>query len=180
MLRTAINEPNVQVVNLGHSLVVRGTVADGAQFQNVSDIIARFDKMKSQGGDISIVNAVTLNRPMADIRNSVSSIPGAKNVRVDPDGKGNVIVSGAVPDARTAQLVLDRVKGVVGPYLASDGKMIDRISTDTVSEVDIKVYVLEVDNTAQSQLGVSLQSATAVGNTVLLGPPIFPILETPV
>jgi pilus assembly protein CpaC len=41
--------------------------------------------------------------------------------------------------------------------------------------------VLEVDNTAQSQLGVSLQSATSVGNgTVLLGPPIFPILETPV
>jgi pilus assembly protein CpaC len=184
MLRTAINEPNVQVVNFGHALVVRGTVPDGAHFQTVSDIIARFDKMKlgaAQGGDFSVVNAVTINRPLSEMQDAVAKLPGAANVRVEPDGKGNVIVSGNVPNARVAQEILDKARGLAGTYLATDGQMINRISTDTVSQVNIKVYVLEVDNTAQSQLGVLLQSGiTQPGNSqVILAPPFFPLLETP-
>ena len=43
MLRSAISAPNVQVVNFDHSIVVRGTVSDGAQFQQIADIVARFE-----------------------------------------------------------------------------------------------------------------------------------------
>ena len=186
LLRSAINEPNVQVVNFGHALVVRGTVADGAHFQNVSDIIARFDKMKlgsAGGGDFSIVNAVTINRPLSQLQKEVSSLPGASNVRVEPDGKGNVIVSGTAPDARTAQAILDKAKGLAGTYLSSDGQLINRIATDTISQVNIKVYVLEVDNTASSQLGVALNAGStqggAAGGQITVGPPVFPILELP-
>ena len=91
-------------------------------------------------------------------------IPGAGEIRVDPDGKGNVIVSGRVRDAQTVAAILERARGLAGPYLASDGKLIDRISTDTNTQIDIKVYVLEVDNTAAKNLGVQLQSATFFGN----------------
>ena len=42
MLRSAISEPNVQVVSFDHNIVVRGTVSDGAQFQQIADIISRF------------------------------------------------------------------------------------------------------------------------------------------
>ena len=47
-----------------------------------------------------------------------------------------------------------------GPYLASNGQLIDRLNSLSNSQIDIKVYVLEVDKTAQSNLGLSLQSAT--------------------
>ncbi len=72
---------------------------------------------------------------------------------MDPDGKGNVIVSGNATDAVTAQAILDRARGLAGPYLASNGQLIDRINSMSNSQIDIKIYVLEVDKTAQSNLG---------------------------
>ncbi len=184
MLRTSIDEPGVQVVSFRDSVVVRGTVADGAHYSSLNDILSRFgDYAKAQ--KYSIVNAVTVAHPLGDLQKDLASVAGADDIRVDPDGKGNVIVSGHVHDAQTAQAILDRAKGLAGPYLAADGKLLDRISTDTTSQIDVKVYVLEVDHTAQNDLGLDLQSATFNSNCIytptcwISGGPSFPIVEAP-
>ena len=163
MLRSAISAPSVQVVNFDHSIVVRGTVSDGAQFQQIADIIARFEPfVKAQSPAVVIVNAVTITQNLGDLQRAIASIPGASGVRVDPDGKGNVIVSGNATDAVTAQAILDRARGLAGPYLASNGQLIDRLNSLTDSLIDIKVYVLEVDKTATSNLGIQLYGAQPV------------------
>lgn len=180
MLRTSIDEPGVQVVSFRGSVVVRGTVQDGAHFTTLNDILGRFtDFAKKQNS--TIVNAVTVAHPLGDLQKDIASIPGADQIRVDPDGKGNVIVSGHVHDEQTAQAILERAKGLAGPYLAADGKLLDRISTDTTSQIDIKVYVLEVDHTVLNNLGLQLQSAIYQpgGQGYLLGGPSFPVVEQP-
>jgi pilus assembly protein CpaC len=179
MLRSAIAQPSVEVVSFNHSIVVRGTVSDGAAFAQVTDILSRFDPVvKAQKA--TLVNAVTITQALGGLQRSIASIPGASDIRVDPDGKGNVIVSGNATDAVTAQAILDRARGLAGPYLASDGKLIDRLNSLSTSLVDIKVYVLEVDKTAQSNLGVQLQQGIPQpGGTVTLAPPLFPIYELP-
>jgi pilus assembly protein CpaC len=180
MLRTSIDDPNVQVVSFSHSIVVRGTVRDGAEYQSLSDILSRFDKTAGSQR-YSIVNVVQVAHPLGSLQHDVAGIPGASDIRVDPDGKGNVIVSGHVHDFATEQAILARARGIAGPYLATDGKLIDRISTDTTSQIDIKLYVLEVDNTAMKNLGVQLQSAIfQPGGTYTIGPPSFPAVESPV
>src|SRR5580704_7666301 len=96
MLRSAISAPGVQVVSFDHSIVVRGTVSDGAQFQQINDIVLRFtDVMKGQGA--VLVNAVTITQNLGNLQRSIANISGASNIRVDPAGKGNVIVSGNAP-----------------------------------------------------------------------------------
>ncbi len=182
MLRSAISSPTVQVVSFDHSIVVRGTVSDGAQFQQIADIINRFQPvLKAQ--EAVLVNAVTISQNLGNLQRSIGNIAGASDIRVDPDGKGNVIVSGNATDAVTAQAILDRARGLAGPYLASNGQLIDRINAISNSQIDIKVYVLEVDKTAQSNLGLSLNSATfqpAVNpTTYTIGSPSFPVVESP-
>lgn len=179
MLRSAISAPTVQVVSFDHSIVVRGTVSDGAQFQQISDIVGRFDLvLKAQGA--VLVNAVTISQNLGNLQRAIANIAGASDIRVDPDGKGNVIVSGNATDAVTAQAILDRARGLAGPYLASNGQLIDRLNAMSNSQIDIKVYVLEVDKTAQSNLGVSLQSATFTPTGGYnLTPPLFPVVESP-
>ena len=176
MIRSSVTYPNVQVLSFNDSVVVRGFVTDGAEFATLSDLLGRFDKYAAQQHD-TIVNAVEVAHPLGDIQKALAGIPGAGDIRVDPDGKGNVIVSGRVHDETTAQAVLQRAKGLAGAYLAADGKLIDRIATDTTSQVDVKVYVLEVDNTALKNLGVQLQSATLGNNGYTLGGPSFPVIE---
>jgi pilus assembly protein CpaC len=182
MLRTSIDDPGIQVVSFRNSVVVRGIVADGAHFTTLNDVLGRFDEYAKKQ-NYTIVNAVTVAHPLGDLQKDLASVPGAGDIRVDPDGKGNVIVSGHVHDAQTAQAILERAKGLAGPYLAADGKLLDRIGTDTTSQIDIKVYVLEVDHTALSNLGVQLQSAIfqsgANGTTYTLGAPSFPAVESP-
>jgi Flp pilus assembly secretin CpaC len=180
MLRAAISAPQVQVVSFGHSIVVRGTVGDGAQFQQVTNVIGRFDAMmKEQKG--TIVNAVTITQNLGDLQKAIANIPGATNIRVDPDGKGNVIVSGNATDAVTAQAILDRARGLSGPYLASNGQLIDRLSSLENSQIDIKVYVLEVDKTAQSNLGLQLFAAQPITGQIVPNfiAPAIPFIESP-
>jgi pilus assembly protein CpaC len=180
MLRTSVIDPNVEIVSFGRSIVVRGTVRDGAEYQQLSDILSRFDKVAG-AERYTIVNAAVVAHPLGDLQSEIKNIPGASDIRVDPDGKGNVIVSGHVHDAITEQAVLSRARGMAGQYLSSDGKLIDRLSTDLTSQIDIKVYVLEVDNTAAKNLGIQLQSAIFQPNgTYVLGPPSFPAVEFPV
>lgn len=176
MLRSSIAYPNVQVQSFNNSVVVRGVVADGAEFATLSDLLGRFDTYARSQHD-TIVNAVEVAHPLGDIQQALAGIPGAGDIRVDPDGKGNVIVSGRVHDEATAQAVLQRAKGLSGAYLAANGKLIDRIATDTTSQIDVKVYVLEVDNTAMKNLGVQLQSAVWGNNGYTLGAPSFPVVE---
>ncbi|GAC1567390.1 MAG: hypothetical protein NVS2B3_05280 [Vulcanimicrobiaceae bacterium] len=180
VLRTAIDEPHVQVVAFNSNLIVRGTVADVAAFGRLADVLDRFKgaKFTSGGGAAgAIVNAVTVARPLGNIQEDIGSIPGTRGLRVDPDQKGNVVVSGAVRDQAESQQVLDKVRGLAGPYLATDGKVINRMTLDQTSQVDVKVYVLEVDNTAQSNLGLRLNTAnTTIGAT---GASTFTINQTP-
>ena len=184
MVRSSIDERNVQVLSFRNSVVVRGTVADGAHYEQLSAILTKFDDYaKSQ--KYSIVNAVTVAHPLGELQKDLAAIPGAQDVRVDVDGKGNVIVSGHVRDTVTAQAVLERAKGLAGTYLAANGTLVNRMATDQNSQVDIKVYVLEVDKTAQSTLGLDLQSATFQQNCLLAqtcfqtGAPQYPIVEMP-
>jgi pilus assembly protein CpaC len=184
MLRGTITEPSVQVVSFGHNIVVRGTVSDGAQFQQITDIISRFAgvlvSVEGKDSKAVIINAVTISQNLGDLQRTIASIPGASDIRVDPDGKGNVIVSGNATDAVTAQAILDRARGLAGPYLASNGQLIDRLNSVTDSLIDIKVYVLEVDKTAQSNLGIQLYGAQPVEGqpTPLLIPPSIPFFES--
>jgi Flp pilus assembly secretin CpaC len=180
MVRSAISAPKVQVISFDHSIVVRGTVGDGAQSQQVTDVISRFEPIvKDQKG--IIVNAVTISQNLSDLQHAIGNIPGASNIRVDPDGKGNVIVSGNATDAVTAQAILDRARGLAGPYLASNGQLIDRLSSLNNSQIDIKVYVLEVDKTAQSNLGIQLFAAQPIQGQLVpnLVSPSIPFFESP-
>ncbi|MDE2481745.1 MAG: pilus assembly protein N-terminal domain-containing protein [bacterium] len=179
ILRTTIAEPNIEVLSFNHSIVVRGSVPDGGHLQLINDLVARFEPYAQSQKD-TIINAVTVQHPIADLQRAIANLPGAASIRVDPDGKGNVIVSGNVHDAVTAQEVLEKTRGLAGPYLASDGKLIDRIATDTTSQIDVKVYVLEVDRTALQDLGLQLQAATFLNDgTYAVGAPSFPIVERP-
>jgi pilus assembly protein CpaC len=161
VLRAAINEPTVQVVAFNVNLIVRGTVADVAAFNRINEVIDRFKgiKFSNGGGNGVIINAVSIAKPLGNLQDEIEAIPGGHGLRVDADAKGNVVVSGTVRDQSEAQLVLDKVNGLAGPYLAADGKVIDRLGLDQTSQVDVKVYVLEVDRTAQSDLGLALGSA---------------------
>ena len=179
MIRTSVTDPNVEVVSFGHSVVVRGTVRDGAEYAQLSDILDHFDKVAT-AEKYTVVNAVVVAHPLGDLQRDISNLPGASDIRVDPDGKGNVIVSGHVRDAVIEQAILAKARGIAGQYLSKDGTLVDRISTDLVSQVNIKVYVLEVDNTAAKNLGIELQSATFQPNgTYILGPPSYPVVEFP-
>jgi len=163
VLRAAINETNVQVVAFNSNLIVRGTVADTAAFSRLSDVLDRFKGVKFSaggGGGGVIVNAVSVTKPLGNIQDEIAAFPGTHGLRVDPDSKGNVVLSGNVRDQAESQLILDKIKGLAGPYLATDGKVINRLTLDQLSQVDVKVYVLEVDNTAQSSLGLRLNTGT--------------------
>jgi len=155
MLRGTIDEPNVQIVTFNRSLVLKGTVDDQVRFASLTELLSRFDKLLA---GYQVVDAVTVAHPLGRLQDEINRLPGARDLRVDTDPKGNVIVSGSVRDTTQAEHVLDGVKGLAGPYLAADGKVVDRLQTDLQSQVDMKVYVLEVDRTAISNLGLQANS----------------------
>ena len=181
MLRTTINEPTVTVVDFDKSLVARGTVDNIEQFQRVQDLLARFEPLVKAEG-FAVVDAVTVKLPFGDLQKALTTIPNTSQLRLDADAKGNIIVSGNVDDRTTAENVLDRVRGLAGPYLSVDGKVIDRLAVATVSQIDIKVYILEIDNTGLKNLGVSLQGANPDPNlpgVLDYGSPVFLFPEGP-
>jgi Flp pilus assembly secretin CpaC len=183
MLRSAIEDPGIKVISFGNSIVIRGTVADGSRFAALSDMVSRFDKMLASG-HYTVVNAVTVAHPLGSIQQEMNAMPGARDVRIEPDGKGNVVVSGTVHDAAQEQAIVQKARGLAGAFLSADGKVIDRLVTETTSQVDVKVYVLEVDRTFLNQLGLRLQGGyiTSFQNGVLnytIVPPSFIGLEDP-
>ncbi|TAM72636.1 hypothetical protein EPN44_15180 [bacterium] len=178
VLRSSITAPGVSIVTFEHSLVLKGSVPDEASLQSLDDTVARFSKVLDTDHD-TVVNVVSVAHPMGGLASRLTAIPGAKGVRIDRDEKGNVIVSGPVTDRATAQKVLDGVRGLAGPYLAVDGKVVDRLEVESVSQIDVKVYVLELDRTALNQLGIRLQAAVESPQGLVFTPPFFPIVENP-
>jgi pilus assembly protein CpaC len=179
MMRMTINLPSVSVDPVGRALVVKGDVTDQAQANRVADVVNRFAALaKNQKYDL--VNAVTVSRPLGALQAELERETGARDVRVDYDNKGNVMVSGRVRDRASAEAVLQRVRGLAGANLAADGKIIDRLALDVNQQIDTHVYILEVDKTALTQLGIRLQSAFVdTSGTVHYGDPSFPIFENP-
>lgn len=172
VLRTAIDLPDVEVAAFGGlTVIVSGKVADLTDFDRVDSVIKRFSGIKFKTSDnkstedqkVPIIDAVTVEKPLGDLQDQLASIHDAQNLRADLDANNNLVVSGRVLDRQQEQNVIDRVNGLAGPYLKSDGKVIDRLAMDATSQVDVKVDVLEVDKTAQSQLGLRLQSAQPTG-----------------
>ncbi|HWT06803.1 MAG TPA: pilus assembly protein N-terminal domain-containing protein [Xanthomonadales bacterium] len=178
MMQSAIPFSGVVVRAFDRALVVRGSVNDPREFAQLADIVARFDKLAA-ARKYTVVDAVTVAKPLGALQERIASAAGP-DVRVDADGKGGLIVSGPVQDRTRAEWVLARVRGLAGPYLAADGKVIDRLEVATVSQIEVKVRVFELDKTALDQLGIRLQSGTpdpATGG-IVLGSPAFPIVET--
>ena len=177
MIHTAVNEPGVTVVNIGHSIVVRGTVDDSARYAALGDVLLRFQKLET-AQKYSIVNAVSVIHPFGSLDATLTRVIGPNDVRFDPDGKGNVIVTGHVNDRIRAQWVLEQARGLASAYLSGDGKVIDRITVATVSQVNVKVRIYEVDKTALDQLGLRLQSGnTDPTGAVVVGSPSYTLLE---
>ena len=179
MLQTAVHDPDVHVGSFDRSLVLTGSVDTGERLAHLGDIVDRFAPMAA-AEKYTIVNAVTVARPLGPLQSELAASPATSGVRVDRDAKGNLIVSGQVVDRSTAERVLGRVRALAGPYLGIDGKVVDRLETQMVSQVDVKVYVLEVDETALRDLGINLQSATFNRDgSYTLGQPQFPVVESP-
>ena len=179
MLQAAIADPDVRVDAFEHSVVVSGSVANGDRLARLNDVAARFEPLATSD-KYTIVNAVTVAHPLGPLQSELAADPSTAGVRIDRDLKGNLIASGPVPDRTTAERVLARIRALAGTYLATDGKVIDRLESATVSQVDVKVYVLEVDDTALRNLGINLQSATFnPDGTYALGQPQFPVVESP-
>jgi Flp pilus assembly secretin CpaC len=180
MMQGAIADPDIRVDQFDRSLLIGGTVDNGERLVHLGEVVSRFDTVAT-AEKYTIVNAVTVARPLGPLQTELAGSADTSGVRVDRDVKGNLIVSGQVPDRVTAEHVLGRVRALAGPYLAIDGKVVDRIETATVSQVDIKVYILEVDETGLKQLGVNLQSAAFhPDGTYTLGAAQFPAVENPV
>jgi len=180
VIRTAISEPDVQVLSMGRAVVVRGTVPDMAGYVELDDVLGHFSDY-AKDNHYSLVNAVRVAHSLGSIGHDFAGDPGVSGLSVEPDGKGNVVVSGYVPDEQMATRVLTRAQTVAGPFLAAQGKVLDRLEVKHSTQVSIKVYVLEVDETALKNLGVQLQSATFhPDGTYTIGPPSFPVVENPV
>lgn len=181
MVASAISIPGVHVDEFANSIVVNGSVSSGDDLIALTEIVARFVPIGA--GKYPIVNAVTLAHPMGGLQSLLASSPATAGVSVERDATGNIIVSGSVPDRTTAEMVLANVRSV-GGSLATTGKVIDRLQTATTSQIDVKVYILEIDETGLKNLGVGLQAATyqpvAAGAqpTFSLGQAIFPIVES--
>ncbi len=187
MLRSQIDSQNVTLDVVGNTIVLGGKVSDLAEFGRVSAVVDHFKDIKfDTTTPVNIANTITMRQPLGRLQNEIERIPSARDLRVDTDATtGNLVVSGHVVDRQQAQDIVDRVNGLAGPYLKGDGKVVDRLALDTKSLVSIKVDVLEVDKSAQSQLGLRLQSAQrstigGVGGTFAISPqPSLTAVENP-
>jgi Flp pilus assembly secretin CpaC len=189
MLRGDITAPGVKVVTLEHSIVIDGTVTDPAQSAQITDVVARFQKL-ADAGNFTVVNAVAVANPFGKLASGADAVDGVTGLHVDKDDDGDLIVSGQARDRTAAEAALAQVQAQAGPLLSKDAKVVDRLAVSSTSQIDVKVYVLEVDSTAQSNLGLQLQSAVPAGSgssggvpiggtTYTLGTPSIPIVENP-
>jgi pilus assembly protein CpaC len=179
MLRDTIGDAGVTVEPIGRAIVVRGVAADQSRLGRITDVLGRF-ALYAKNQKYDIVNAVTVAQPLGALQADIARETGARDVRVDYDNKGNVMVSGRVRDRAAAETVLQRVRAIAGANLGVDGKLVDRLVLDTMQQVHTHVYILEVDKTALSQIGIRLQSASVdPSGKVTYGDPFFPSFDNP-
>jgi pilus assembly protein CpaC len=178
VMRTAINDSSVTVTTVGRSIVIGGTIVDVLRANRVSGLIDHFHDA-AKAGNFTIVNALAVPDPFEDIRKQLALLPGAQSIHVDGDPKGDVIISGHAGTRTQAQQILERARRLAGQYLWVDGKLIDRLELTTTSQVAIKVYILEIDQTGLKQLGLRLQGAYTDPTTgaLVYTDPQFPIVE---
>lgn len=179
VMRNAIDQPNVVIAVAKDAIVISGSVVDVQQFASVSDVVSRFAEL-AKSEKFTVVNAVTVAQQLGSLQKKLSKTAGLEDVSVDLDGKGNVVVSGTVPDRQAAELALQRAGGIAGAYLSADGKVIDRLATNKTTQIGVKVYILEIDNTGLTQLGLRMQGANpdpTNPGAFLYGDPIFQGLE---
>lgn len=178
VIRESLDEKGIAVISTGRTIVIHGQVDNTEQFTRLANTLAQFTE-PAKAQKFAVINAVSILHPLGSLTAEIHRIPGTKDVRVDPDSKGNVVVSGFVEDRVTAEKILGHVRGLAAPYLSVDGKVVDRIETATTAQIDIKVNVLEVDETAQRSLGNSLQSAVLDASTGIYtyGAAAFPLVE---
>ncbi len=180
IMRTAINDPGISIATVGHSIVVSGQINDSVRSNHISAMLDHFHDA-AKANNFVIVNALSVVDPYEDIRKQLSTMPGGSSIHVDGDAKGNLIVSGRADSTVDGQKILDRARRLAGSYLSADGKVIDRLEFASSSQVAVKVYVLEIDQTGLKQLGLRLQGAytdPSTGKTIYTDPQ-FPIVETP-
>jgi Flp pilus assembly secretin CpaC len=178
-IRQAIDIPGVTVSQAPGTILVRGAVSDSTQQLRVADVLNRFSAY-AKDKKVSFINAVTVADPLNELHASLSRDPLMTHVRVETDGNGNIVVGGSVHDRADAEAVLARVRSLAGRNLTAEGKIIDRLATDTTTQIAIKVNVLEIDRTGLKQLGIQLQGATPDPNnpgSYTLGNPSFVAVE---
>jgi Flp pilus assembly secretin CpaC len=181
VLRQAIDEPGVVVSETGNAILITGRVSTVNEGQRLADIVSRFQSF-AHDGHFTIINSVMVGNPLGDLRKSLANDSATAGANIESDGKGNLVVSGSVHDRTDAEKVLERVRSSAGAYLAADGKIIDRLTTETTTQIAIKVSILEVDKTGLRQLGIRLQGATPNPNqpgTYTIGAPSFVGIEGP-
>jgi len=178
MVKAAVSDPGVKFATFPHALIVKGSVQSRSAYHEISSILSRFESL-AKADHYTIVNAVTIATSTDAISRELSG-NGAHNVSVEVDGNGNLVVSGEVDTRLEAEQVLARAQALAGAEFSGTGKLVDRLSVKENTQIDIKVYVLEVDNSALGNFGVSLQSATVSPNQpggFLYSQPFFPITE---
>lgn len=180
MLRSTIATPGVTIEQIGRALVVKGSVPDQASANRIGEVLGRFAGL-AHNQHYDLVDAVTVAHPLGELQNALAATTDARDVRVDYDDKGDVIVSGSVRNRAAAEAVLQRVRSLSGNMLAANGHVIDRLVTDVTQQVDTHLYILEVDKSAMQRLGIRLQSAVITPQgTVQYGDPNFPVFDNPV
>ena len=182
MIRSTMRNKDVSAEVFGRSVMLRGAVADGAALQEVNDVLTRFEPVAKQDG-VTIVNTVVLAHPLGNLQQDIAANPALAGVRADPDGLGNVIVSGRVKNESQHQFVLAEIRAQAGRFLAAKGEIIDRLAADSTTQINVKVRILEIDDTGLSQLGTRLQGASVTTDssgrqTATYGPASFPFLES--
>ncbi len=176
MLRMSLGD-NLSIEPVGRALIVKGVVADQGSANHIAEVLAAFNGF-AKNEHYDIVDAVTVAQPLNAIQTTLAKTADARDVRVDYDNKGNVIVSGRVKDRVAAEGVLQRVRMMSGASLAADGKVIDRLVLDTTQQVDTRVYVLEITKSFAQQLGLRAQSATVTPQgTIQYSSPSFPVFN---
>jgi Flp pilus assembly secretin CpaC len=183
MVKAALGPiPGISVLSFRNAVVVRGTVSDASVSDYIDSVLKRFQTFASSSQQ-QLVNAVFVPHPLGAVESELAHIPGASNIHLDYDqsqsGIGNIIVSGEVRDRQQAEMIMEKARGLAGRFLSTNGKVIDRLAVDLTSQVDVKVYVLEVDTTGFEQLGLNLQSAVFApgGSAYVLTNPTFPAVE---
>ncbi len=178
-IRQAIDAPGITVTQAPGTIMVRGSVSDSTQQLRVNDVLSRFATY-AKDKKVSFVNAVTVADPLGELHAALARDPLTAHVHVEGDGSGNIVVGGSVHDRADAEAVLGRVRSLAGRNLTAEGKIIDRLATETTTQIAIKVNILEIDRTGLKQLGIRLQGATPDPNnpgTFTIGTPNYVAIE---